>query len=77
MLQYLEQQGREPVRPSLAPSTGAVNGSAAPSVVKQSLIGEQLLALDLCQVTPLQALTLLHDLQQQVRGSGKPEGTVS
>jgi hypothetical protein len=28
---------------------------------------QQLLALDICQITPLQALTMLHALQQQAR----------
>ena len=32
-----------------------------------SVLAQQLLALDICQITPLQALSLLHDLQQQAR----------
>lgn len=64
VLTYLERQDTpaipRPPQPPLAPL-------AAPGVV------EQLLALDICQVTPLQALTLLHTLQQQVRGGLGPE----
>jgi hypothetical protein len=32
-----------------------------------SVLAQQLLGLDICQITPLQALSLLHDLQQQAR----------
>jgi hypothetical protein len=32
-----------------------------------SVLAHQLLGLDICQITPLQALSLLHDLQQQAR----------
>jgi hypothetical protein len=32
-----------------------------------SILAPQLLGLDISQMTPLQALSLLHDLQQQVR----------
>jgi hypothetical protein len=31
------------------------------------VLAQQLLGLDICQITPLQALALLHDLQQQAR----------
>ena len=38
-----------------------------------------LLQLDLCTITPLQALTLLHDLQQQARAlrHGQWRGSMS
>jgi len=32
-----------------------------------TVLAHQLLGLDICQITPLQALSLLHDLQQQAR----------
>jgi hypothetical protein len=32
-----------------------------------AVLAQQLLGLDICQITPLQALSLLHDLQQQAR----------
>ena len=32
-----------------------------------TVLVQQLLGLDICQITPLQALSLLHDLQQQAR----------
>jgi hypothetical protein len=32
-----------------------------------AVLVQQLLGLDICQITPLQALSLLHDLQQQAR----------
>jgi hypothetical protein len=31
------------------------------------VLAQQLLEIDICQITPLQALSLLHDLQQQAR----------
>jgi hypothetical protein len=34
---------------------------------RASFLAQQLLGLDICQITPLQALSLLHDLQQQAR----------
>jgi hypothetical protein len=30
-------------------------------------LAQQLMGLDICQITPLQALSLLHHLQQQAR----------
>jgi DNA mismatch repair protein MutS len=75
VLHYLEQQGTQPAaRPSpVAPASmnGTVNKSVDPA---STGLAEQLLGLDLCQVTPLQALTLLHQLQQQVRDSTAPGG---
>jgi DNA mismatch repair protein MutS len=76
VLYYLEQQGTQPAaRPSsVAPSS--MNGTMIKSVDSEPTgLAEQLLNLDLCQVTPLQALTLLHQLQQQVRESNTPGGT--
>jgi hypothetical protein len=32
-----------------------------------TVLAQQLLGLDICQITPLQALSLLYDLQQQAR----------
>jgi hypothetical protein len=31
------------------------------------VLAQQLVGLDICQITPLQALSLLHHLQQQAR----------
>ena len=75
VLSYLEQQGTQPAaRPSpVAPPS--MNGTMITSVDPEPTgLAEQLLNLDLCQVTPLQALTLLHQLQQQVRESNTPGG---
>lgn len=70
VLHYLESQGQQPAH---APSM-AVNGATpAPATLTPSPITQHLLDLDLCQVTPLQALTLLHQLQQQARGV-EPDG---
>ena len=64
VLRYLEQQGQQPVVASpLSPHGAHTNGHVPPTALIQ-----ELLALDLCQVTPLQALTVLHNLQQQARG---------
>src|SRR5262249_21197410 len=63
-LQYLERQDRQAA--SLA--FPAVNGACPPGVAQATaVLAQQLLGLDICQMTPLQALSLLHDLQQQVR----------
>lgn len=61
VLQYLEHQGlsQRPVAPPLT------NGAASAEAV--ATLTQHLLALDICQVTPLQALTELHHLQQQAR----------
>ena len=69
VLHFLEQQHTTPV----APATAATNGvRAAPDA---TALTQQLVALDICQMTPLQALTLLHQLHQQARGlwpNGRP-----
>jgi hypothetical protein len=45
-----------------------VNGAQPPRATQATaVLAQQLLGLDICQMTPLQALSLLHDLQQQVR----------
>ena len=69
VLHYLEQQSAQPAAAPVAPVNGIANALAAPA---PSGLGEQLLRLDLCQITPLQALTLLHELQQQAR-HGDPD----
>jgi len=70
VLHYLESHGQQPAH---APSI-AVNGATpVPAILTPSPITQHLLDLDLCQVTPLQALTLLHHLQQQARGV-EPDG---
>jgi DNA mismatch repair protein MutS len=76
VLYYLEQQGTQPAaRPSPPAVPLPVNGTMSKSVEPVPTgLTEQLLGLDLCQVTPLQALTLLHQLQQQVRDSTAPGG---
>ena len=65
VLQYLERQESQPAAQTLPV---AVNGSRPPEDVQAiALLAQQLLGLDICQITPLQALSLLHDLQQQAR----------
>jgi DNA mismatch repair protein MutS len=61
VLTYLEQQGTSPVAGLVARSHD--NGEAAAATE----LAQQLAALDICQITPLQALTLLHQFQQQAR----------
>jgi DNA mismatch repair protein MutS len=65
VLQYLERQESQPAMPILPV---AANG-ARPHHVAQAtaVLAQQLLEIDICQVTPLQALSLLHALQQQAR----------
>jgi DNA mismatch repair protein MutS len=64
VLQYLERQESQPATLPLP----AVNGARSPGVAQATaVLAHQLLGLDICQITPLQALSLLHDLQQQVR----------
>jgi len=81
VLYYLEQHGTRPAAvasPSaqLAPAVPpTLNGTHRKPVDSPPTdLTEQLLSLDLCQVTPLQALTLLHQLQQQVRELTAPGG---
>ncbi len=78
VLDYLEQQGTQPSAAfaSSAPAAPSpTNGFLTPSREgPPSGLAEQLLSLDLCQITPLQALTLLHQLQQQVREATVPGG---
>lgn len=61
VLHYLERQGVQST--ALVPS---VNGTASPRPTITPL-AQQLIALDLCQITPLQALSVLHRLQQEAR----------
>ena len=64
VLQYLERQESQPAALPLP----AVNGTRPPGVAQATaVLAQQLLGLDICQITPLQALSLLHDLQQQAR----------
>ena len=69
VLAYLEQVAADPAQASRLPcarpqvDAGGHNWMA------------QLLALDICQITPLQALTVLHQLQQDVRAT-MPNGGV-
>jgi DNA mismatch repair protein MutS len=68
LLAYLEKQGAAP----LGRASPGTNGAGIPAPVPAPLVHD-LLHLDLCAMTPLQALTLLHHLQQQarhLRGSG-------
>jgi DNA mismatch repair protein MutS len=65
VLQYLERQEGQPVAPTL-PVTA--NGSRPHQVTQPiAVLAQQLLEIDICQMTPLQALSLLHNLQQQAR----------
>jgi DNA mismatch repair protein MutS len=70
LLSYLEGQQ---VAPSLS-IQHVTNGSVEPSV--STLLAQRLAALDLCQMTPLQALTFLHTLQQEVK-QALPPGRVA
>jgi DNA mismatch repair protein MutS len=62
VLMFLEKHGATPV----ADMAAATNGTGAPPAGSSTLVHD-LLRLDLCTITPLHALTLLHDLQQQAR----------
>lgn len=61
LLSYLEGQQ---ATPSLT-GRSVTNGTAESTV--SMLLAQRLAALDLCQMTPLQALTFLHTLQQEVK----------
>ena len=62
VLIYLEKRGATP----MADPVPVTNGTGGPSAALSTLVHD-LLRLDLCTITPLHALTLLHDLQQQAR----------
>jgi len=64
VLQYLERQDTQPARLTPAAVNGARPPWAAPAA---TALAQQLVGLDICQITPLQALSLLHHLQQQAR----------
>jgi len=64
VLEYLERQGTQPARPTPSSVNGARPPGTAPAT---TALAQQLLGLDICQITPLQALSLLHHLQQQAR----------
>ncbi|WP_256872658.1 DNA mismatch repair protein MutS [Candidatus Entotheonella palauensis] len=74
VLSYLEQQGTQPAA-GPPPMNGVHGATSEPIKPAPTGLTEQLLSLDLCQVTPLQALTLLHQLQQQVREWTGPGGS--
>lgn len=64
VLHYLARQATQPAR--LAPPS--MNGAPVPRTVQATpALTQQLLELDICQITPLQALSVLHHLQQQAR----------
>jgi DNA mismatch repair protein MutS len=69
VLVYLEKQGATP----MAHTAAATNGTAVASTGLATLVHD-LLRLDLCTITPLHALTLLHNLQQQARALGHDQG---
>jgi DNA mismatch repair protein MutS len=69
VLMYLEKQGATPV----ADTAAATNGTGVTSAGLATLVHD-LLRLDLCTITPLHALTLLHDLQQQARALRRDKG---
>jgi DNA mismatch repair protein MutS len=69
VLIYLEKQGATPV----ADTAAATNGTGVTSAGLATLVHD-LLRLDLCAITPLHALTLLHDLQQQARALRHDKG---
>jgi DNA mismatch repair protein MutS len=62
VLRFLEQHGTAPAEPPSSRTNGTAPRTAGPSTLVHDL-----LRLDLCTMTPLQALTLLHDMQQQAR----------
>jgi DNA mismatch repair protein MutS len=62
VLTYLERQGTAPVAGIAPAGNGAMEDAVAAAALPQ-----QLAAIDICQITPLQALTLLHQLQQQAK----------
>lgn len=78
-LQYLEQQHvhhQAPPSHTGGQRTWTTNGTHAlqsshadedPLLAVPGALTQQLLALDICQITPLKALTMLHALQQQAR----------
>jgi DNA mismatch repair protein MutS len=61
VLAYLEQPGTSPAAGIVARINGHGTEAAATALTRH------LVALDICQITPLQALTLLHQLQQHAR----------
>jgi DNA mismatch repair protein MutS len=61
ILAYLEKQNPAPTTDVAV----AINGTGRDPAA--TALAQQLMGLDICQITPLAALTLLHDLQQQVR----------
>jgi len=64
LVEILERQETQPAR--LTPPS--VNGVPPPGVAQATTpLERQLLGLDICQITPLQALAVLHQLQQQAR----------
>jgi DNA mismatch repair protein MutS len=77
VLYYLEQQGTQPPAGPAPAAPASVNGAVSkPADPVPPSLSEQLLGLDLCQMTPLQALTLLHQLQQQVRDATASGGSL-
>lgn len=73
VLQYLERQGPQATPGVVLATNDALRSATLPL---PSRLTQQLLALDICQITPLQALTHLHALQQQAR-SVLEQGEVS
>ncbi|MGQ4806702.1 DNA mismatch repair protein MutS [Candidatus Entotheonellaceae bacterium PAL068K] len=69
VLECLERHNTGPV----ADSVPVTHGSRV-SPLTDALL-RQLVTLDLCQITPLQALSVLHALQQQARTPGRDRGT--
>jgi DNA mismatch repair protein MutS len=64
VLHYLERQGTRPDHATSLAVNGASCAGAAPATLA---LAQQLVRLDICQMTPLQALSVLHHLQQQAR----------
>jgi len=64
VLLYLERQDTQLARLTPPPVNGTRPPVAAPAM---TALAQQLVGLDICQITPLQALALLHHLQQQAR----------
>lgn len=64
VLTYLE--GAEIPVPSI-PQAATITVQTPTVLAESPELTQRLLALDICQITPLQALTFLHELQQQAR----------
>jgi DNA mismatch repair protein MutS len=70
MLSYLE-------RPDAEPLAGLKPSSSRPQQLQPDYLSNQLLAMDISATTPLQALTLLHRMQQEIRSMHRNGGVLA